>query len=116
LLRETGLDCWLLFVRETGLHPDLRVEPGHLVHIDLGVKHDGFCSDLQRMWYVRRPGETAPPETVRRAIAAMPRDQARALLAEHGLLTEDLVEALAGVTGPLAEPPACRTGRRKEGG
>src|SRR5262249_51907514 len=22
LLRETGLDCWLIFVRETGLHPD----------------------------------------------------------------------------------------------
>jgi hypothetical protein len=22
LLRETGLDCWLIFVRETSLHPD----------------------------------------------------------------------------------------------
>src|SRR5262245_4265735 len=32
---------------------DLRVEPGHLVHMDLGVRYDGYCSDLQRMWYVR---------------------------------------------------------------
>ena len=46
---------------------DLRVEPGHLVHVDLGVRLDGFCSDLQRMWYVRRPGEEGPPEDVRRA-------------------------------------------------
>jgi Xaa-Pro aminopeptidase len=46
---------------------DLRVEPGHLVHMDLGVRVDGYCSDLQRMWYVPRPGETAPPAEVQRA-------------------------------------------------
>jgi Xaa-Pro aminopeptidase len=45
----------------------IRVEPGHLVHIDLGVRREGYCSDLQRMWYVRRPGESAPPAGVRRA-------------------------------------------------
>jgi Xaa-Pro aminopeptidase len=45
---------------------DLCVEPGHLVHIDLGVRLDGFCSDLQRMWYVCRSGEPAPPEAVQR--------------------------------------------------
>jgi Xaa-Pro aminopeptidase len=46
---------------------DLRVEPGHLVHIDLGVRLDGFCSDLQRTWYVRSPTEAAPAPAVRRA-------------------------------------------------
>src|SRR5262249_5309122 len=50
-----------------GPRDDLRVAPGHLVHLDLGVRRDGFCSDLQRMWYVRRPGEAAPPDEVRRA-------------------------------------------------
>jgi Xaa-Pro aminopeptidase len=45
----------------------IRVEPGHLVHVDLGVRLDGYCSDLQRMWYVRRPGESGPPAEVRRA-------------------------------------------------
>ncbi len=46
---------------------DVRVEPGHLVHVDLGVRLDGYCSDLQRMWYVRRPGESGPPADVYRA-------------------------------------------------
>lgn len=40
---------------------DLKVEPGHLVHIDFGIKQDGYCSDLQRMWYILKPGETEPP-------------------------------------------------------
>src|SRR5262249_9135574 len=31
----------------------VHIEPGHLVHIDLGVRRDGYCSDLQRMWYIR---------------------------------------------------------------
>jgi Xaa-Pro aminopeptidase len=46
---------------------DLFVEQGHLVHVDLGVRRDGYCSDLQRMWYVRRPGEDGPPGSVVRA-------------------------------------------------
>lgn len=61
---------------------NIHVEPGHIVHIDLGVQQDGYCSDIQRLWYVRRPGETElPPElqrafdTVRQAI----REGAKAL-------------------------------------
>jgi Xaa-Pro aminopeptidase len=50
---------------------DILVEPGHLVHVDLGVKYEGFCSDLQRMWYVRRPGEDGPPPAIRRAFATV---------------------------------------------
>src|SRR5262249_6399484 len=49
----------------------VRVEPGHLVHVDLGVRLDGYCSDLQRMWYVPRPGETGPPDDVRRAVGTV---------------------------------------------
>lgn len=52
---------------------ELRVEPGHCVHIDLGVKKDGFCSDLQRTWYVRRPGEVGPPDEVVKAYNAVVR-------------------------------------------
>ncbi len=50
-----------------GIPSDLVIEPGHVFHIDFGVKQDEYCADLQRCWYVPRQGETAPPEPVRRA-------------------------------------------------
>lgn len=43
---------------------DLTVQPGHLVHFDFGVRADGYCADLQRMWYVPEAGESAPPDDV----------------------------------------------------
>jgi Xaa-Pro aminopeptidase len=46
---------------------DHRTERGHLLHLDFGVKKDGFCSDLQRMWYFPAEGESGPPDDVRRA-------------------------------------------------
>jgi Xaa-Pro aminopeptidase len=53
--------------------PDLKVKRGHLIHIDLGVRQHGYCSDLQRMWYVCRPGESGPPAEVRTAFAVVVR-------------------------------------------
>ena len=41
--------------------------PGHLLHMDFGVKQDGFCSDLQRMWYIPDEDEAGIPDDVRRA-------------------------------------------------
>jgi Xaa-Pro aminopeptidase len=40
------------------------VQRGHLVHIDFGVRQNGYCSDLQRMWYVLEKGQVAPPDDV----------------------------------------------------
>jgi len=45
---------------------DLVIEPGHLVHFDFGVKQNDYCSDIQRMGYVLRQGETEPPAEVQR--------------------------------------------------
>lgn len=39
------------------------LDPGHLLHVDLGVTKNGYSSDLQRCWYL---GQTVP-ETLRRA-------------------------------------------------
>jgi Xaa-Pro aminopeptidase len=44
---------------------DRRVEPGHIVNMDFGVKVDRYCSDMQRTFYVAAPGETEAPEDVR---------------------------------------------------
>ena len=44
----------------------LKVEPGHIVHFDFGVKYKDYCSDIQRLVYVLQDGETeAPPEVQR---------------------------------------------------
>ncbi len=46
----------------------ITVAPGHLIHIDIGVRQDEYCSDLQRMWYLRAPGEQEAPPTIRHAM------------------------------------------------
>lgn len=43
-----------------------KIEPGHIMNIDFGVRKNGYVSDLQRTWYFLRPDETEPPEEVRR--------------------------------------------------
>ena len=43
---------------------DRKIEPGHIMNIDFGVKKDDYCSDIQRTWYFLREGETAAPSEV----------------------------------------------------
>ncbi|MFQ5434517.1 MAG: M24 family metallopeptidase, partial [Anaerolineae bacterium] len=46
---------------------DVALQKGHTLHLDLGIKQNEYCSDIQRMWYVLDDGETAPPPDVQRA-------------------------------------------------
>jgi Xaa-Pro aminopeptidase len=45
---------------------DKKIERGHVINMDFGVKKNGYCSDLQRTWYVLKDGETEAPKEVLR--------------------------------------------------
>jgi Xaa-Pro aminopeptidase len=80
---------------------DRKVERGHVLNMDFGVKVEGYCSDLQRTFYVLENGQAAaPPEvekgfdTIRDAI-----EQSRRAM-KPGVVGRD-VDAVA--RGVLAE-------------
>jgi Xaa-Pro aminopeptidase len=50
---------------------ELRTKRGELLHVDFGVSRHGYCSDLQRVWYLLDEGETAAPPDVTRAWEAL---------------------------------------------
>jgi Xaa-Pro dipeptidase len=60
-----------------GLPTNRSLELGQLIHLDFGVKQEGFCADLQRTWYLLAEGETLVPEPIALAWQAV----RRALLA-----------------------------------
>jgi len=41
-----------------------QIKRGHVINMDFGIKLNGYCSDLQRTWYVLKDGETEPPAEV----------------------------------------------------
>lgn len=43
---------------------DNQIERGHVINMDFGIKLNGYCSDLQRTWYVLKDGENEPPAEV----------------------------------------------------
>ena len=50
---------------------DRKMEPGHLMNVDFGVRFKEYCSDLQRTWYCLGPGESEPPPEVDKAFRAV---------------------------------------------
>jgi len=45
---------------------DKKIERGHVINMDFGIKINGYCSDLQRTWYVLKDGEAEVPAEVNR--------------------------------------------------
>lgn len=45
----------------------IKIERGHIIHFDFGVKYQEYCSDIQRVCYVLREDETEAPPAVQRA-------------------------------------------------
>lgn len=52
---------------------EIKLQRGHLVHFDFGIRQDGYCSDIQRMVYLLRPGEKEAPAEVRKGFETITR-------------------------------------------
>lgn len=46
-------------------------QAGHLIHIDLGIKHNNYVSDLQRVWYLQPQTETEIPAAIQAGFDAV---------------------------------------------
>lgn len=66
----------------------IRIEPGHVFHIDFGILHEDYASDLQRSWWVAEPGLRMPPDDVVRAFRAV-----------HGAISAGAAALRPGVEG-----------------
>ena len=91
---------------------DAVIEPGDLLHCDVGLTCLGLRTDNQRNAYVLRPGETSPPEGLRAALRAANRlqDLTVAALAPGRTGNEVLAAARAaaaaeGIDGDLYSHP-----------
>ena len=43
---------------------DRKVEKGQILNMDFGVKYNGYCSDMQRTFYILKDDETEAPDDV----------------------------------------------------
>ncbi len=50
-----------------GAPSDARLDPGDLLHVDFGIRLDGYCSDLQRLAYFPRREKSGLPEELKEA-------------------------------------------------
>ncbi len=48
-----------------------KVEKGDVLNIDFGLKINGYCSDLQRTWYILRDDEEDAPKIVKKGFKAV---------------------------------------------
>lgn len=62
---------------------EAKVAPGDLLHVDFGVKHQNYCSDIQRLLYFKRPRETQPPAEVMEAF-----EQVNAIITETAAMSK----------------------------
>lgn len=84
---------------------ELRIQPGNLLHFDFGVKQNGYCSDIQRMMYFLRPGETEPPPVVRHGFETVVRAiQTTVAAMRPGMLGKEVDAIARGIVTSAGYP------------
>ncbi|WP_231621777.1 M24 family metallopeptidase [Sphingomonas sp. 37zxx] len=68
-------------VQEMGYRGDTVIMPGDMLHVDFGITYLGLNTDIQRLAYVLKPGETEAPKGLRDGMAAMNRVRAATIAA-----------------------------------
>ena len=69
-LRESFESSCAVFRRgDPGMHNEGHViQPGDILHCDVGIDYLGLCTDTQQLAYILRPGESEAPEGLRHAL------------------------------------------------
>jgi Xaa-Pro aminopeptidase len=50
---------------------DIVVKKGDVITVDFGVRENGYCSDMQRVFYVLKEDETEAPDKINKALSAI---------------------------------------------
>lgn len=74
---------------------DIVIERGHILHFDFGVKQDEYCSDIQRVVYFLKPGESQAPPEVQRGFDTILRSVQAAVEAMRPGKTGKEIDAIA---------------------
>jgi Xaa-Pro aminopeptidase len=77
---------------------DRKVERGHVLNMDFGLRSSAYCSDMQRTFYVLEDGESAAPPDVQKGFDTIRDAIERARLAmAPGVLGKDVDAVARGV-------------------
>jgi Xaa-Pro aminopeptidase len=77
---------------------DLKISHGQIVHFDFGVLQDEYCSDIQRVIYILRPGEKVPPNDVQHGFDTIRNAIERARVAMRPGVTGKYIDQIARQT------------------
>lgn len=70
LMESFESSCAVFRHGDPGMHNEgYTIQPGDILHCDIGIDYMGLCTDTQQLAYILKPGETEPPAGLRHAMA-----------------------------------------------